>query len=349
MSHTRVKQARSMGLVGLLMTGLVTAAALITPGAAQAAPTQIKISSQVSAMTGAASDSSQGAYWVVEKSGVAHQVSPNGAVGATVTLSTAPQDVQAASFTGGHLYLGDIGDPSASRSHITVYEPLSLTSSAKVGYHAWDFAYPDGAAHDAATMMISPKGNLYIVTRGANAAIYRGATPWSTTRTNTLTQVATAPAWATDGTFLDAGTVAIRTYNSVHIMNAYTWKDEAQAPISGESNGEAITTQLGSTSTLVTGSGATLTSMSLPTSMASIPAAPSAAPGTASATSKPSSSASRSASSSPSATASSSADDDSSDAAPTDQQAKKRTGTLAALMIAAAMALAAAGFVAWRR
>jgi hypothetical protein len=82
--------------------------------------------------------------------------------------------------TGSCLYVGDIGDNNANREFITVYRltetgdtPSGATASTAAVdvFHA---RYPDGP-HDAETLLVTPDGGLYIVTKGSTGpvAIYR--------------------------------------------------------------------------------------------------------------------------------------------------------------------------------
>jgi len=77
---------------------------------------------------------------------------------------------------GSCLYVGDIGDNDAERERITIYrvpEPAGTTRSAAARdvFHA---TYPDGA-HDAETLLVTPQGDIYIVTKGDTGpvAVYR--------------------------------------------------------------------------------------------------------------------------------------------------------------------------------
>ena len=70
------------------------------------------------------------------------------------------------------LYIGDIGDNDASRERITVYripEPDSAATSVAVreAFHA---TYPDGA-HDAEVLLVTPKGEIFIVTKGETGPV----------------------------------------------------------------------------------------------------------------------------------------------------------------------------------
>jgi hypothetical protein len=70
------------------------------------------------------------------------------------------------------LYVGDIGDNNARRKQITIYrvtEPAQTGGSAAA--EAIDATYPDGA-HDAETLLASPDGTLFIVTKGDTGPVH---------------------------------------------------------------------------------------------------------------------------------------------------------------------------------
>ncbi len=143
------------------------------------------------------------------------------------------------------LLLADIGDNRARRDFITVYaiddpEPNDDTRT----YRAYDFAYPDGA-HDAEAMLVNGRGRFYFVTKEARAGIYRAPANPSRQGVNRLTRVGEAPAFVTDGTFLpDGDQIALRTYVSVEMLDADSYKVVAQAPIPLQPQGESITMDL---------------------------------------------------------------------------------------------------------
>ena len=93
-----------------------------------------------------------------------------------------------------YLYVGDIGDNSATRSSIQVYrvpEPVVPTNQAGLvtnlaGVTAFTLNYPDGA-HNAETLLADPwTGDLFIITKNDNPArIYRAPYPM-TGAVNTL-------------------------------------------------------------------------------------------------------------------------------------------------------------------
>jgi hypothetical protein len=73
---------------------------------------------------------------------------------------------------GSCLYVADIGDNDAERKRITIYrveEPSGSEQSIAVKdvFHA---TYPDGA-HDAETFLVTPNGDLFIVTKGDTGTV----------------------------------------------------------------------------------------------------------------------------------------------------------------------------------
>ena len=131
----------------------------------------------------AASRRHPGRVWAHNDSGQPELVMLNdrGAVGARVRLAGATVDdweaLAAGPCPGGScLYVGDIGDNNAKRRRITIYripEPDGAGASADVRdvFHA---TYPDGP-QDAETLLVTPKGEIFVVTKGESGpiAIYR--------------------------------------------------------------------------------------------------------------------------------------------------------------------------------
>jgi hypothetical protein len=79
---------------------------------------------------------------------------------------------------GSCLYIGDIGDNSAKRNHITVYripEPVGGEDSVAV-HDVFHATYPDGA-HDAETLLVTPDGRMLIVTKGGTGPVALYAFP----------------------------------------------------------------------------------------------------------------------------------------------------------------------------
>lgn len=131
---------------------------------------------------------------------------------------------------GNCLYVGDIGDNDAERNRITVYrfpEPASpgATVAATEPLHA---RYPDGA-HDAESLLVSPDGNIYIVTKGDTGPIgvYRFPQPPRPGTTHVLERIGAARRPAseserfTDGAMSPSGNwIALRTTRALTFYRA---------------------------------------------------------------------------------------------------------------------------------
>lgn len=161
------------------------------------------------------------------------------ASGDTWTFSGKAQSVQALAWSEGRLWVGDIGDPDADRDEIVLLR-LSEPEDGRSSYRAYDFRYEDGA-RDAKAMLISGRGNIYIVTAGDDPGIYRAPSTPSRESVNTLTRVADAPDGVTDGAFLtDGSTMALRTATGIEYVDAFTWKTGVTETIVGAPEGESI-------------------------------------------------------------------------------------------------------------
>ena len=131
----------------------------------------------------AASRRTQGRFWSHNDSGEPILIALDGAgrvVGRLTVSGAAVEDWEAVAVgpcpSGSCIYVADIGDNDAERNRITVYritEPIEASGSAKVAdvFHA---TYPDGT-HDAESLLVTPEGRLYIVTKGDTGpvALYR--------------------------------------------------------------------------------------------------------------------------------------------------------------------------------
>ena len=122
----------------------------------------------------AVSRSVPGRLWTHNDSGqpIVFALDTQGKVTARVRLTGAVvEDWEAIAVgpcpAGSCLYIADIGDNQAARKRITIYrtpEPAGAGSSAPAA-EALHATYPDGA-HDAETLLVTPDGELFIVTKG---------------------------------------------------------------------------------------------------------------------------------------------------------------------------------------
>lgn len=195
---------------------------------------------------GLAADFYNGLYWVAnpspEGTGVVQGLQADGTLAGEVTFDAQLVDVQALSFFEGQLYIGDIGDPNKERENIVVYRLESLLLGQPSYYSRWTLTYPDGP-HDAATMMISPRGNIWVITKDANAALYYAPAPGESGEL-LLEYVTAAPPYVTDGTFIGPTTAILRSYNAIYTFNMTEYYITAQATAPAQPQGESITESL---------------------------------------------------------------------------------------------------------
>ena len=305
--------------------------ACMVPSFAAAATVAFTINdSRITRSSGLARDVAAKRYWTVNDSGepgTAYALSGNGKVTGTLRYRAQPVDVEAVATYGSRLYLADIGDKQRNRQFVTVYFfDQAKPASGAVPYKSYDFQYPDGK-HDAETLLVDGTGRLYIVTKDKSGGIYAAPGQPSRRALNTLFRVGTAPAYVTDGVFLPGDRqIALRTYVSVQIVDAITYRTVARAATPAQPQGESIAVSLNGRSLLLGSEGAVskVYVMNVPTTLGKVPPARNAPPQTAT----------------PSATPSSSAADPG-DEIPTTSSGQSRQGTFLALGLAAALAVVA--------
>jgi hypothetical protein len=186
----------------------------------------------------------------------------NGAVVGRVPVSGAPvEDWEAIAVgpcaAGSCIYLGDIGDNNAKRGSIAIYrvaEPADTPSSASL-VDVIRLTYPDGA-HDAETLLITPQGDILIVTKGDTGpvAVYRlprDAKPGATVTLQSVgkpRQSGKPAERITDGAVSPSGAwVALRTNAAVLFFRtgellSGAWREAGRISLKslGEPQGEGI-------------------------------------------------------------------------------------------------------------
>lgn len=231
------------------------------------------------ALTGLAADTNLGVYWAVADPTSSDLVAldPSGSVEGTMNLTQSVTSVQALASRAGVLYVADIGDPDASRASVTVLR-VGEPRYGEIVAREWSFSYSDGP-HDAAAFGVSGRGNLYVITRGANPGVYRASTQPRTGVTNTLTRLGSAPAGVSDMTFLpDGSTMAVWAEGGLFLINGFDLSVDAVAPIAR--TGEALTLGLEQRLIMLGAGGATprVTANQRPTGMTSISPTPTPTP-----------------------------------------------------------------------
>src|SRR5688572_6512246 len=162
------------------------------------------------------------------------------------------------------LYVGDIGDNNASRKQITIYRvPEPAQASGTVKAEAFHAAYPD-SAHDAETLLVSPAGTLFVVTKGEAGpiAVYKFPQELQTGTTMKLERVGAAIAQkptaddrVTDGAFsTDGRWVVLRTRSTLTFYRGEdftrgNFKEAHRVDVSAlnEPQGEAVVFGTGNT------------------------------------------------------------------------------------------------------
>ncbi|WP_026925776.1 hypothetical protein [Granulicoccus phenolivorans] len=246
---------RWAGRVAGALGAAVLAVGVVAPGAHGQDRVEFSITDpQITKASGLAVDYTRGLYWTANDAGNTGQVfglKPDGSVAGIFEFGATPVDIEAITYTGTRLYVGDIGDKQGAREHITVYffDNPSFSGDHGGSYRSWDFVYPDGR-HDAEAMVVDPNGQLTIITTGQQGGIYRAPARPTAQGVNQLTRVADAPAWITDATALDGDRIAVRTYTTVEILDSQ-YKSLARAALPYQPQGESITAPLSGDGLLV--------------------------------------------------------------------------------------------------
>lgn len=161
---------------------------------------------------------------------------------------------------GSCLYVGDIGDNEARRHSVTIYrvpEPADAHGTVQVD-GVLHVTYPDGA-NDAETLLVTPAGDVLIVTKGRTGPVGLYRVPAGADYgggTVTLELVAKPPERGkiaaseriTDGDVSPNGTwVALRSHSAVLLyrsdaLMAGTWPAPRRIPLAalGEPQGEGV-------------------------------------------------------------------------------------------------------------
>lgn len=286
----------------------------------------------LAAPLGMATDHVNKRYWTIQNSSGTLAVQALDAEGVRLGSASSRDritNVQALAATNQLLFIGDVG---GSRERVAIFRmdrPLPGTEINRSATIA--LAYPDGA-HDAAAIMVNASERLFVVTRGKNAGIYAAPEepqvllPWITTPApvNRLTRVADAPADVSDATILVDGRIALRTVaGGVQLLDGATYAELGSQPIEAPQRGGSITQSLDQ-QVLLAGAGTDGSVVKV-----AVPGPPPAKP-TAVSTKRP-------------------ADKPTEATAPEENRAFEQTGTMVALVAAAAVSLLAAGIVLVKR
>ncbi|MBA8794669.1 hypothetical protein FHX74_002288 [Friedmanniella endophytica] len=249
MSRRRSPRRLASLALATLLAGGVAGGLGLDAGVAHAAEVAFTVSDPaITEASGLTRDVPGQRYWTVNDSGSparAYALNRSGRVLGYVAYRAKTVDPEAVAYQGGSLWIADIGDNDATRQSVTVYRLYNPQPDGRtVEYQAFDFVYPDGP-RDAETLLVSPTGRIFLVSKEAAGGIYEAPQAPSRLRVNKLTRVADAPSYVTDGTFLPQGDrIVLRTYVSVLVLDASTYKIVAQAPTPAQKQGEGVAVDL---------------------------------------------------------------------------------------------------------
>lgn len=255
-------------VVGSTLAGLP---ALAAPGDTITIPTDLATSSALAA------DQTRGVYWLAPGGPKAVAIDQTGKIVGQVGWDAEVTDIEALAVYNGQLYAGDLDSGSPSPS-VTVYRVESSSYGSALPTSKWTFTYPDGP-HRAQAMMVSSKGNIWIITNGDPGGLYYAAAP-TAPGPQPLAREADAPAWVTDGNFVNANSAVLRTYNSVLSFDMLSYATTGSQAAPQQDRGESATMTLAGDGVLLGSVGDTkLVEAELPTVVEALPPAPSAPPG----------------------------------------------------------------------
>lgn len=144
----------------------------------------------------------------------------------------------------GDVWVGDIGDNGGSRAGITVHRiPPPEDGDQQVEATSYDLVYSDGA-RDAETLLVSPRGRVYVVSKGLlGGQVWRAPATLREDRANVLESVGDSGGLVTDGAwFPDGRHVVLRDYNDAFVYDAteLPWRFVGRVRLPDQQQGEGI-------------------------------------------------------------------------------------------------------------
>ena len=182
-----------------------------------------------------------GLFVTTNDSGDTGRVFTVDATGRTVGVtswSLPPTDVEALAPAGpGEVWVGDIGDNTASRPSVTVVRVPFGPGDRTVTPPAYQLVYPDGP-HDAEALLAAPDGRLLVVSKELfGGTVYAAPKRLSASGPNQLAKVTRTMGVVTDGAFFpdgrhyvlrDYGTAAVYTYPGNRKVGSFRLPDQPQ-------------------------------------------------------------------------------------------------------------------------
>lgn len=229
-----------------IVSGVAAGALLLGSAAlgAAATPDNVTVPPEVGEVQGVAWDPTAKRLWMAGEEaaqGTLIGVSEDGEETRITWTPDGEPAVRGLAIHQGELFVGDIGNEDGQRSEFTVYRFRNLEPGQKQ-YRAYTFEFPDGAPLEPTALLVSARGNLYVVTDGDDPAFWRFPGEPSRSQTNLLTRVADAPEGVSDAVFLPAGdAIAVRADDGVHVVDAFDWQERAVERYAAEMEAESVT------------------------------------------------------------------------------------------------------------
>jgi hypothetical protein len=151
-------------------------------------------------------------------------------------------DIEALAPAGnGRVWVGDIGDNTASRPFVSLYLAPVAGRDLDVTPPTYRLVYPDGP-HDAESLFTDRAGRVYVVSKAlTGGSVYRAGPRLSTSRPNRLVRVAHVPEFATDAAMLpDHRHVLIRGYGDAGLYTFPGFRRLGGFPLPAQPQGEGI-------------------------------------------------------------------------------------------------------------
>ncbi len=141
----------------------------------------------------------------------------------------------------GMVWVGDIGDNLKRRRDIEVRRVPVGRGDRTVDVASYHLVYPD-RPHDAETLLIGPRGRLYVVTKAPLAGVvYAAPRRLRADRPNRMRRVTTLALTATDGAVLRDGRHAlVRGYFSAALYTFPGFRRLGSFPLPSQRQGESI-------------------------------------------------------------------------------------------------------------
>jgi hypothetical protein len=152
-------------------------------------------------------------------------------------------DVEALAPAGGSsVWVGDIGDNSASRKFVTVYRVSPGVGTRTVRAPAYRLVYPKRRGHNAESLFADRQGRLYVVTKSFfGGTVYRAPLRLSRRGVNRLRPMGQVREFATDAALMrDGRHLLVRGYDNAGVYEFPSMRRVGDFMLPPQRQGEGI-------------------------------------------------------------------------------------------------------------